>query len=116
MEDELIALLSTLKYPVIRQGSLAKDEAYPDSFFTFWNDYEDGESFYDNETGSVDHAFSVNAYSNQPAVAYAMISDARALLKANGWIVTGRGYDVPSDVITHVGRGFTVNYLEFLKI
>ncbi|MFR7662245.1 MAG: hypothetical protein ACLUZ0_04030 [Coprococcus sp.] len=37
MEDQLIQLLETFEYPVIRQGSLPEDEVYPDSFFTFWN-------------------------------------------------------------------------------
>lgn len=112
MEDSLILLLSTFKYPVIRQGSLAPDKAYPDTFFTFWNDDENGESFYDNDTATVDFVFSVNAYSTSPSKAYELISSARALLKQNGWIITERGYDVASDEITHVGRGMTVEFLQ----
>ena len=53
MEDTLIQLLESFGYPVIRQGSLPADQAYPDTFFTFWNSTEDGQSFYDNGTASV---------------------------------------------------------------
>ena len=116
MEDNLIKLLETLGYPVIRQGSLGPSQAYPDTFMTFWNNDEDGESFYDNDAATVTHYFDVNAYSTNPSTAYDLISQARNLLKANEWIITDRGFDVPSDEITHVGRGMNVAFLENLTI
>ena len=116
MEDALIALLETLKKPVIRQGSLGPSQAYPETFFTFWNNDEDGQSFYDNGETIVVHDFSVNVYSTNPTTAYDLLSQARSLLKANGWIITDRGFDVPSDEITHVGRGMRVSYMQNLTI
>lgn len=116
MEDILVALLSTLGYPVIRQGSLSPDAAYPDTFLTFWNSDEDGNSFYDNECCSVVHSFDVNVYSNNPCLAYSVLRDARTLLRSNGWIIASRGYDVPSDESTHIGRGFEVQFLEQLEL
>ena len=113
MEDTLIQLLETFGYPVMRQGSLAADKAYPDTFFTFWNSTEDGQSFYDNDTASVVYDFDVNVYSRNPDVAYNLLAAARKLLKENGWITATRGYDVPSDEITHVGRGMNVQYLGY---
>lgn len=113
MEDNLIALLESLKYPVIRQGSLAPDQSYPNTFFTYWNNDEVGESFYDNETTSVDYSFDVNVYSTDPNLAYDLLRQARELLKSNGWIITTRGYDVPSDEITHIGRGMEIEFLNF---
>lgn len=112
MEDTLIGLLSTLKYPVIRQGSLAPDEAYPDTFFTFWNNDETEHSAYDNKTANVDYDFDVNVYSTEPDTAYQLLSQARKLLKENGWIIATRGYDVASDEITHIGRGMEILYLK----
>lgn len=112
MEDILIELLSTLKYPVIRQGSLAPDEAYPDTFFTFWNNDETEHSAYDNETANVDYDFDINVYSTDPATAYSLLGQARTLLKQNGWIIATRGYDVSSDEITHIGRGMEVMYIK----
>lgn len=112
MEDTLITLLSTLKYPVIRQGGLAQGQAYPDTFITFWNNNDSEHSAYDNETASAEVSFDVNVYSNSPATTYSVLTAARALLKANGWIITTRAYDVASDEITHTGRGFEVAYLQ----
>lgn len=112
MEDTLIELLSTLKYPVIRQGSLAPDEAYPDTFFTFWNNDETEHSAYDNDTVNVDYDFDVNVYSTNPDTAYQLLSQARKLLKENGWIIATRGYDVASDEITHIGRGMEILFLK----
>ena len=48
MEDNLIEILSTFAYPVIRQGSLSDDEAYPENFFTFWNNDSSDHAHYDN--------------------------------------------------------------------
>lgn len=112
MEDILIELLSTLKYPVIRQGSLAPDETYPNTFFTFWNNDETEHSAYDNDTVNVDYDFDVNVYSTNPDTAYQLLSQARKLLKENGWIIATRGYDVASDEITHIGRGMEILYLK----
>lgn len=116
MEDELIELLESFGYPVIRQGSLAPDSSYPNTFFTFWNNDETGESFYDNETASVDYSYDINVYSNDPDLTYSLLSQARILLKQNRWIIATRGYDVPSDEITHTGRGMEVIYLNYENI
>lgn len=113
MEDILIALLETFKYPVIRQGSLGDDEEYPDTFFTFWNSSEDGDSAYDNETVKIIHDYNVNVYSTDPETTYSLLKQARDLLKVNGWIPTQMGYDIASDEITHTGRGMNVTYLQF---
>jgi hypothetical protein len=56
----------------------------------------------------------VNVYSNEPETAYRLIREAKTLLKANRWIITEIGYDLPSDEITHVGRGLNVTYLQQL--
>ena len=111
MEDRLIEILSGLKYPVIRQGSLGENP-YPDTFITFWNSTEDGVSFYDNADFLVDHEFMVNVYSNDPSLTYSVLNEARALLKADNWVILTRGYDVASDEITHTGRGLLCAYLK----
>lgn len=111
MTDELIALLKTLGFPVMRQGSLAPDQAYPPTFLTFWGS-EDDSSFYDNDSASAVYSFSVYVYSNEPSTAYATLDAARWLLKRNGWTITSRAFDVQSDEITHIGRGMLVAYLK----
>lgn len=112
MEDILINLLSSFKYPVIRQGSLPPDEKYPDTFFTFWNNTETEISAYNNQTFSVVYNFDVNIYSNDPEKVYTLLRDARKLLKQNGWQAPERGHDLASDEITHTGRGIEVTYIQ----
>ena len=113
MEDELINVLETFGFPVMRQGSLAEDAEYPDTFFTFWNNSEDGDSFYDNQTIKTLHDFSVNVYSTDPDMTYSLLRQARDLLKINGWVPIRMGYDIASDEITHTGRGMEVTYIKF---
>ena len=112
MVDNLIELLKTFNYPVIRQGSLAPDAAYPDTFFTFWNSDETEHSAYDNDTVNVDWTFQVNVYSTDPDITYSLLAEARTLLKSAGYVLYTRGYDVQSDEITHTGRGMVVMYLK----
>jgi len=112
MVDNLIELLESFNYPVIRQGSLAPDEAYPDTFFTFWNSDESEHSAYDNDTANVDWIFQVNVYSTDPDRAYSLLDEASTLLKSAGYVIATRGYDVVSDEITHIGRGMVVMFLQ----
>lgn len=111
MEDKLIELLERFNLPVIRQGSLAPDEAYPDTFLTFWDTGEDEHAAYDNSTKLVDYAYMVNVYSTSPDRAYSLLGQVRTALKAEGWIITSRAYDAASDEITHVGRGMNVAFI-----
>ena len=110
MEDLLISTLEALGYPVRRQGSLLPDEPYPDHFFTFWNDSADGVSYYSNNEGAILWQYSLNFYSSDSTMVTAKLLEAKALLKAAGWIVNGAGYDIASDESTHTGRGITVLY------
>lgn len=113
MEDKLIELLESFGYPVIRQGSMDEGESYPDSFFTFWTNHSSDASHYDNVNESTLYDYDVNFYSNSPELAYGKLREAITLLKSESFIISGDGYDVASDVQTHIGRG--VNAL-FLKV
>ncbi len=114
MEDLLITTLETLEYPVRLQGSLAPEERYPDHFFTYWNDSADGQSFYSNTEGAILWQYSLNFYSVDPLLVNTKLLEAKDLLKAKGFTVTGAGYSVASDEATHTGRGITVNYRQRL--
>lgn len=110
MDEILIELLESFGYPIYRQGSLT--EAYPDTFFTFWNSEEVEHSAYDNNTSNITHNFDVNVYSTDIDVCIGLLEQARQLLKVNNWIIGIRGYDIASDEITHVGKGMQVYFLE----
>lgn len=112
MEDFLISLIEPLNFDIRLQGSLLPNEPYPDSFFTFWNDAADGTGFYSNNETGILWQYSLNFYSVDPILVNKMLLEAKKLLKAAGWIVTGSGYSVMSDEQTHTGRGITVKYLQ----
>lgn len=107
MEDLLIRTLEKLGYPVSLQGSMAEGEAYPESFFTFWENPSDDVSFYDDNPTREVYNFDVNFYSTDPELVYTALKEAKKLLKENGFSVPGSGHTVGSDEPTHTGRGMT---------
>jgi len=110
MDELLISTLEALGFPVRLQGSFAPTEAYPDHFFTYWNDSADGDSYYSNTEGAILWQYSLNFYSIDPLLTNNKLLEAKALLKSAGWVVSGGGYSVMSDEPTHTGRGITVLY------
>lgn len=111
--DTLIDILTTeYKVPVFRQGSLSDDDAYPDEFFTYWNSYTEDHSHFDNEDYGYVWTFDVNFYSTDPDRTYSIIESVAALLKNNGFIVSGKGMDIMSDEPSHTGRSIEAEYLE----
>ena len=112
MKELLIETLKPLGFPIKLQGSLGENEAYPDSFFTFWNNTVDGDAFYDNDEHGYIWDFDLNFYSTSNKLVNTMLLEAKKLLKSKGFIVTGKGYDVLSDEITHRGRGIHVLKIE----
>jgi hypothetical protein len=112
MKDELIELLNSFGYPVRLQGSLSKDEPYPNSFFTIWNNETYDGSHYDNDAINYIWDFTINFYSNNPSLVNTILIQVKTLLKSSGWIVPGKGYDVPSDEKTHTGRAIEALYIE----
>ena len=112
MEDLLLSTLEGLGYPVFRQGSFSKKDRDPEHFFTFWNNSSMDGAHYDNRAISCIWDFDVNFYSIDPAQTYAILERARLELKKNGFIISGKGYDVGSDEATHTGRGMNVLFLE----
>lgn len=112
MKDLLIQALKPFNYPIFLQGSLGKDERYPESFFTFWNNSADGNSYYDNEEHSYIWDFDLNFYSSDPALVNVKLLEAKQKLKERGFVVNGKGYDIMSDEPTHTGRGINVLKIE----
>lgn len=110
-KDKLIEILEGIGYPVYLQGSLAEDQPYPETFFTFWNNSSDGQ-FYDNDEWACLWDFDVNVYSTSPNTVNECLLAAKAALKARGFLCGGRGYDLISGETTHTGRGINVRYRE----
>lgn len=113
--DVLNTLYDTLAgfgYPVYLQGSMADNEPYPASFYTYYNNDTGGLTYYDNAEKSIVWDFDVNAYSANPDTAQSMLLQARDALRALGFICPGKGYDIISDEPTHTGRGMNATYIE----
>ena len=111
MEDLLIEILTNaFGFPIRLQGSFLKDEKYPDHFFTFWNNAADGIGYYSNEETAIVWNYNLYFYSIDPLKVNSVLLEAKALLKAKGWIVSGAGYSVMSDEPSHTGRGITIIY------
>lgn len=119
MTDVKALLINTLKnafgYDVILQGSMSDDAEYPDSFFTYFNNETSDNLFFDNSETITIWDFDLNIYSNDPAIVNSVLLEAKALLKAEGFIIDGVGYDVLSDEPTHTGRGINVIYIQKVR-
>lgn len=114
MKDKLISVLESLNYPYFQQGTMNQEEGYPDSYFTFKNMNTTGDGFYNNEEHKTIWLFIVAFYSNNPDLVDKELLNAKKKLKENGFIVSGKGYDVESDEPTQTGRGIAVKIIENL--
>lgn len=112
MKNKLIQTLSKYKYPVFLQGTLAEDEQYPEAFFTFWNNSTYDFNSYDNEAIGYVWDFDVNFYATDPELVNTTLAKVKADLKAEGWLISGVGYDIASDEPTHTGRGMNALYIQ----
>lgn len=112
VKTNLITLLESFKYPVFLQGSFSENQKYPDSFFTFWNDSADAGSHYDNDAINFIWEFTIYFYSIDATLTNTVLVSVRNLLKQNGWVVAGKGYDVACDEPTHTGRALDIIFIE----
>ena len=115
MVHELYTILTDLKFPVYRQGSFTEDQEFPESFFTYWNNDSWDGSHYDNDAVRWTWSFDVNFYSSDPSKIQKALDDAKKELKKNGWIVSGKGRDLPSGKESHTGRGFSAYFIEIRR-
>lgn len=95
-------------------GTLKPEEAYPETFVTFWTDDVPDGLHFDNVTLSYNWAFSVILYSASPATVNTKPNEIRAALKAAGFIPQGKGQDAPSDEPTHTGWAMDFTITEYL--
>ena len=114
MEDMLIKILSVFDCPILRQGSMAQEEAFPKYFFTFWNNSAENK-YHSNDITATIWNYDLNFYGICPKTVYDTMSKAIEVLKEAGFIVSGKGYDVASDETSHIGRGIQIFVIEERK-
>ena len=112
MKNKLIAILEKYGFPVFLQGTLNPEEAYPETFITFWTDSVDGSKHFENETTLFDWTFSIILYSSNPETVNTLPEVMRADLKAAGFIPQGKGFDIASGRPTHTGWAMDVIGIE----
>lgn len=101
--DVLVALGFVEGKTLFLQGTMNAEDAYPESFITFWTVAADDDAHFDNVTTRYAWHFSVIFYSANPTLVNTKPDEIRAALKAAGFIPQGKGQDVPSDEPTHTG-------------
>ena len=115
MKKLLIETLESIGYPVFLQGTYAENEAYPESFITFFTlDTPDSANF-DNATAAWAWEFQVTFYSSDPTLASSVPDAIRQALVDVGFIPRGKGRDIPSDEPTHTGWTQEYYKIEYRK-
>lgn len=113
MQDVMNLLFETfeeLNLPYFRQGSLKDEDPYPDSFFTFWNVESELKAHYDNVSRAKSYGIQVYFYTNDFNIIYTKFDELLNKLEQKGFIREDDGWDIPSDVETHIGRTTMINY------
>lgn len=113
MKKKLIDILEKICPNVFLQGTLNENEAFPESFITFWTNYTDDTSFYDDDPKSEVWDFNVIFYSSDPTLVETKSAEIRAALKAEGFIPQGKGNDIPSGTQSHTGWAMEFIYKKF---
>lgn len=113
MKQGLIKALETIcPDEVYLQGTVNKDEGYPDEFITIWTNYIDDNAHYNNDVTSFVASYSVIFYSNNPERVASVPATIRSVLKKLGFIPQGKGNDIASDEPTHTGWAMDFLYRE----
>ena len=112
MEDELLTILESFKYPVFRQGSMDDDAPYPETFVTYRRIGSPDHAYYDNGVFGTNWDYSVYIYSSVVNNCYSLTESIRTALKNASWIVPSKGYDIQSDEDTHIGLGLDCYFLQ----
>lgn len=112
VKTKLISILEEIQKPVILQGSMAENAAYPDSFITFFVSNTEDNAHYDNDTKKWAWDIQIVNYSNNPLTVAEQAEQIRKRLKEAGFIPQGKGYDIASNEPTHTGWANDYFYIE----
>lgn len=117
IKDLFINTLKNLGYGEPRlQGSFEKNEAYPESFITFFLIDSPDLNFYNNKSNCTAFYFDVNFYSSYPELVDTVPEEITEKLTEVGFKRQGKGTDLVSDYPTHTGWNLSFVYQEKLII
>lgn len=104
-------LQQTFNFPVYQLGKIEPDDDLPADYFTFRIDGGDDVNF-DNTDAATAWDININYFSINPENVATIPQQARAALKAAGFIPQGRGYDLISDTPNYSGWYSDYYYLQ----
>lgn len=110
--EKIISIFEEIGLPYRRQGSYADYEQYPDSFFTYWNVLSPYVDFGDNETHTTTYDYMIYLYSKDELEIYTKMDLFINKAKSLGFIVSGKGQDIPTDDKAFVGRAIHIYFRE----
>ena len=96
--------------PYYRQGSFGEDDVYPSSFFTYWKLDNPFGDYGDNKEHSLITRYAVYFYTNDPSVLESTLDDFVIRAKEQGFIISGKGVDVPSDDKAFIGQKINITF------
>ena len=113
--DKLLEILEPLvDNKVYRQGSFSESDKYPKLFITYWENESEDKGHYDNKkVVGCAHSFDVNVYGSKVDEVYDTTGNVITALKDNGFMVDGKGIDVPSDEPNFKGRHIEAIYVDY---
>lgn len=105
--------LAELNIPVYAEGDAPAN--LPDEYFTYNEDYSDGNLFADNQEKEIKHEFTLKYYTKNAETLYSGLIAAMQLLKSKGYITSGIGYANETYRDTWFSRRADINKIEYLE-
>ena len=96
-----------------QQGTVPKE--MPESYVTVWNTSSLDNLNANNKTISVEYEFTVIYYTTDWKNIYTKTEEMISLLKAKGYVIDGRGFDIDSGMEDYVARCIEVSKIEKLE-
>lgn len=110
---DIVKDLNPLGLKVYQQGTVPKQEI-PQSYITVWNGSSIDNLNADNTTKYVEYDFTVIYYTTDLGSLYTQTEAIISLLKANGYVIDGHGFDIESGVEEYSARCVEVTKIDKL--
>lgn len=106
--------LAELNIPVYAEGDAPAE--LPDEYFTFNEDFTDGNLYADNKEKEIRYEFTLKYYTKNAETLYSGLISAMQLLKSKGYITSGVGYANETYRETWFSRRADINKIEYLEV
>jgi hypothetical protein len=106
--------LAELNIPVYAEGDAP--ENLPDKYFTYNEDYTEGNLYADNNEKEIRYEFTLSYYTKDADTIYSGLISAMNLLKSKGYIVSGVGYANKTYRDTWFSRQADIKKIEYLEV